>query len=54
VTDVLGFHIRAVLPRCYPKNRNLVGATGLEPATPCAQDINSAISCDFPHSSRSA
>jgi hypothetical protein len=25
----------------------LVGATGFEPATPCAQDCNATISCDF-------
>ena len=27
----------------------LVGATGFEPATPCAQDTFSAFSCDFLH-----
>ena len=26
-----------VLPRCYPGTRKVVGATGFEPATPCAQ-----------------
>ena len=28
-------------------NGALVGATGFEPATPCAQDTFSAFSCDF-------
>jgi hypothetical protein len=27
-----------VLPRCYPGTRKVVGATGFEPATPCAQE----------------
>src|SRR5881396_180052 len=27
----------ALLPRCYPETRKVVGATGFEPATPCAQ-----------------
>ena len=33
-------HQRALraLPRCYPGTRKVVGATGFEPATPCAQD----------------
>src|SRR5688500_3045136 len=26
-----------LLPRCYPGTRKVVGATGFEPATPCAQ-----------------
>jgi hypothetical protein len=32
----------------------VVGAAGFEPATPCAQDIIDAISCDFLQSARSA
>ena len=35
VTAILGFI--AVLPRCYPGSGKVVGATGFEPATPCAQ-----------------
>ena len=35
VTAILGFI--AVLPRCHPGTRKVVGATGFEPATPCAQ-----------------
>jgi hypothetical protein len=29
--------------------RKVIGATGFEPATPCAQDTFSAFSCDFLH-----
>ena len=29
--------IDRLLPRCYPGTRKVVGATGFEPATPCAQ-----------------
>jgi hypothetical protein len=29
--------------------KRLVGATGFEPATPCAQDRYIAFSCDFLH-----
>jgi len=32
-----------------PQARKVVGATGFEPATPCAQDTFSAFSCDFLH-----
>jgi len=32
-------------------SNELVGATGFEPATPCAQAVIYAFSCDFLHSS---
>jgi hypothetical protein len=33
---------KRVLPHCYPETRKVVGATGFEPATPCAQAIKRA------------
>ena len=43
-----------VSPRCHPGTRKVVGATGFEPATPCAQGRNNATAARPPLRSSSA